>query len=93
VPVLNSGQVRLKWSEGSASKLAIFEVVNFNTADTIDFGVPELASNFSAIKFAYIADLTSLKAGTCTVVGLVVTLAPATMVADGGYLVVYGATA
>lgn len=93
MPVLNSGQVRLKWSEGSAAKFAVFEVVNFDTADSIDFSAPELAGHFASVKFAYIAALTGLKAGTCGVAGLTVTLSPTGMADEGGYLVVYGATA
>lgn len=93
MPVLNSGQVRLWKAEDGVAKFAVFEVANFDTGDTIDFGVAELATHFSSIKFAYVAAVTGLKAGTCTVSGLVVTLAPASMVDEGGYLVVYGATA
>jgi hypothetical protein len=93
VPVLNSSQVRLWKADDGVAKFAIFEVARFSTGDTIDFGAAELNGHFSSVKFAYIADVTGLKAGTCTVAGLVVTLAPTGMVDDGGYLVVYGATA
>lgn len=93
MPVLNSSQVRLWKAEDGVAKFAVFEVTNFDTNDTIDFGVAPLNEHFSSVKFAFVADVTGLKQGVCAVAGLVVTLTPAGMADDGGYLVVYGATA
>ena len=83
---LGAGQIVPLFTNDSPDRFGLFGLKNFTTGDTVD-----MATWFSVVKFAIVFAPTKPGAGICTVAGSVVTLAPASMSGEGGYLMVYGA--
>jgi len=91
VPVLNANQVVLLNKNDAADRMALFEVLNFSSGDTV-----ELNPWFSAPKLAGLVVPVGAKAGAPSVSGTVLTVDGTPLqglVGASGYLLVWGSKA
>jgi hypothetical protein len=85
---LGAGQIAIYVLNDSPDRFGVFHLKNFTTGDTVD-----VLTWFANVRLAVVVAPTKPIAGVCTFTGTVITLAPAGMANEGGYLAVYGASA
>jgi hypothetical protein len=87
VATLTTSNIVRMYTDGMADRLCVYAMRHVTTADTVD-----LAADFSAPKTAIVLGTTTVMAFTAAISGTVLTI-PAGLSADGGWLMVWGASA